>query len=243
MNSWIVFLTLALSSTWSTLTAATPTLGPELELRAWLGKAGLMELHPLLLAEGIHGPQDLLLLNDADLADFARRHSLRLGARAALRLAIQKEMEEQSDAPQHKPQHSNELAGVGATLTPPNANAVDKEVLLSGKIVGDPLAGCLASAGCKVELGACLASPLCKTKAGASALSMGAPSFEVFSSKEALVGAITAMALPLSLTPGGASLATCLMAQTDALTTCMAASAHHMQPSTVAEVSPQIIEV
>lgn len=235
-TSLIVLLILALSL------AATSTSGSELELHAWLGKAGLPELHQLLLGEGIHRPQDLLLLSDADLADFARRHSLRLGARAALRSAIQKELE----AHWNVQEYSNESQGVGATVVPPDRNAVDTQIFLPDKVVGAPLealADCLVSAGCKMELGACLASPPCETKAAASALSIGAPSFEAFSSKEALVDAVTAMALPLSLTPGGASLATCLMAQTDTLTTCMAASAAHMQLPTADQAPPQTIEV
>lgn len=236
-TSLIVLFTLTFSPAWSVLAVTTSPPGSGLKLNQWLANAGLPELHQLLLSEGIREPQDLLLLNDADLADFARRHSLRLGARAALRLAIQNEAGMRSDAPEY----SNVLEPPPA----PPENFVGEEPLLVGKVDAplEALAGCFGSAGCRVELDACLTSPQCESKAAASAVSIGAPSFEAFASKEALVGAVTAMALPLSLTPGGAALATCVMAKTDALTTCMAASAPHMQPPRATQAQPSVIEV
>lgn len=186
------------------------------DLGRWLKSIGLSELLPRLSAEGIFSPDQLVILQDNDITEFAKKHGLRLGDRATLRLGITTLRENLRTV-------QGESMAKTATDTTSGEKlqqvATDNEVALKG------LAGCLASSGCHKEMDYCFSQPGCRSKAAAAASGAGSSFFTASPSRDEVFGAVAAMALPLSLAPHGAGLASCAMAQTEALAACMSASA------------------
>lgn len=225
----------------------------DLRFAEFLASADLLELLPMLKSEGIASLDDMLHLNEADIADFAQRRHLRLGMRAALRRALSSVQSHVGEgavsalgAQMHaQTSHESTTKKAGGAQ---KHNSVKNHFLKLGNRPSieaplEALAGCLSTAGCGAALDTCLAAPACVAKATSAAANVGAPSFALRTSPDELTGSVASISLSLSLVPNGSELASCVMTRAQELAKCMLTRASALPSAAGTEADHHVVDV